>query len=631
MPFCPVTIISGFASDHSSGFWHIEYQSSYPLTPDFAMTENPQAKLVTRIIRQGFKRHYSLFYKSTELAKSFFEDSNWEALQHISEKRINFYDQRVTETVKRLREQLGIAHYDETLWSQVRALYGQYLAFHPQAELAETYYNSVFSNLFHRRYFTNENIFIESALAKRLPAQKESVYNSYFPSIKGLKNTISDIMRDFDFNNSFADRETNIKQLIDAFRRQSTHSGFETHQLRFDILNSIFYRNKAGYAVGRVVSPRGFQPFVVPILTNSRKQLYIDALITDPDQLAIIFSFTRAYFFVDAQVPSALITFLRELIPHKTLAELYSSIGLHKQGKNEFYRELLNYLHTHDDQFMVSPGIKGMVMTVFTLPNFPYVFKVIKDKFGGTKSLTREGVEERYDLVKRHDRVGRMADTLEYSNVALPIDRFSDELLAELKKTAASLLEFDGDLIIIKHLYAQRKMIPLNLYLDDASPEEVESAIYDYGLALKEMVSANIFPGDMLLKNFGLTRHKRVVFYDYDEVQYLVDMNFRKIPEPQTPEQEMASEPWYHVGPNDVFPEEFITFLSTDPKIRRMFRKMHPELFDIKYWHHKQESVRNGEIDDVFPYPQNQRFIRQLQRQQSEGQPTPKAQSTASG
>jgi len=577
------------------------------------MTDHPQAKLVTRIIRQGFKRHYSLFHKSTEQAKEFFEQCNWEALQHISEKRISFYDVRVTETVKRLREQLGIDSCEEALWSQVRILYGQYLAFHPQAELAETYYNSVFSNLFHRRYYTNENIFIESALAKRLPAQKESVYSSYFPSIKGLKNTINDIMTALNFNTEFVDLDANIKHLINAFRRQSDHSGFETHQLRFDILNSVFYRNKAAYVVGRVVSPRGFQPFVIPLLSNRNGQLYLDALITDADQLAIIFSFTRAYFFVDAQVPSALVTFLRELIPHKTLAELYSSIGLYKQGKNEFYRELLNHLHTHDDQFMVSPGIKGMVMTVFTLPNFPYVFKVIKDKFGGTKTLTREGVKERYLLVKRHDRVGRMADTMEYSRVALPIDRLSDELLEELKETAPSLLEFDGDRVIINHLYAQRKMIPLNLYIDDAEPEEIEAAIYDYGLSLKEMISANIFPGDMLLKNFGLTRHKRVVFYDYDEVQYLLDMNFRKIPEAMTYEQEMASEPWYHVGPNDVFPEEFITFLSTDPKIRRLFKQMHPELFDVEYWHKTQERLRHGDIEDVFPYPQQQRFIRQAQ------------------
>jgi isocitrate dehydrogenase kinase/phosphatase len=580
------------------------------------MAENTQAKIVARIIRQGFKRHYSLFHNSTEQAKTYFEQGNWEGLQHISEQRISFYDMRIGETLKRLRKQLSIKSYDEKLWSEVRGLYAQYLAFHPQAELAETYYNSVFSNLFHRRYFNNDNIFIESALSKRLPAQKESVYNSYFPSIKGLKNTIADIINELNFDLDFVNLDSNIKQLIIAFQKQSDHSEFETHQLRFDILNSIFYRNKAAYVVGRVVSPHGFQPFVIPILSNRQGLLFLDALITDADQLAIIFSFTRAYFFVDAQVPSALVTFLRELIPNKTLAELYSSIGLHKQGKNEFYRELLNHMQSNDEQFMVSPGIKGMVMTVFSLPNFPYVFKVIKDKFGGTKTLSREGVKERYRLVKRHDRVGRMADTLEYSRVALPINRFSKELLEELQQTAASLLEFEGEQIIIKHLYAQRKMIPLNLYLDTAEPEDIEAAINDYGHALKEMVSANIFPGDMLLKNFGLTRHNRVVFYDYDEVQYLLDMNFRKIPEATTAEQEMASEPWYHVGPNDVFPEEFITFLSTDPKIRQMFKRMHPELFDVSYWNEKQDSLRRGEIDDVFPYPQQQRFIRQTKKGQ---------------
>ena len=106
----------------------------------------------------------------------------------------------------------------------------------------------------------------------------------------------------------------------------------------------------------------------------------------------------------------------------------------------------------------------------------------------------------------------------------------------------------------------------------------------------------------MLLKNFGVTRHGRVVFYDYDEICYLTEVNFRHIPEPMYPEQEMSSEPWYSVGPNDVFPEEFPVFLFADVRLRRMFAQMHGELFDADYWKGLQQQIREGKVIDVYPY-----------------------------
>ncbi|MFO7634764.1 MAG: isocitrate dehydrogenase kinase/phosphatase-domain containing protein, partial [Caldilinea sp.] len=133
---------------------------------------------------------------------------------------------------------------------------------------------------------------------------------------------------------------------------------------------------------------------------------------------------------------------------------------------------------------------------------------------------------------------------------------------------------------VIRHLYIERRMVPLNLYIERADDAERERAVIEYGEAIKEMVAANIFPGDMLYKNFGVTRQGRVVFYDYDEVAYLTDCNFRKIPEARTPEDEMASEPWYPVGPTDVFPEEFGTFLLGDPRVRSVFMAHHAELLE---------------------------------------------------
>jgi isocitrate dehydrogenase kinase/phosphatase len=306
------------------------------------------------------------------------------------------------------------------------------------------------------------------------------------------------------------------------------------------------------------------------------------------------------------------VAFLQTIMPDKPLAELYMSIGFHKQAKNEFYRDLLQHLRISDDTFEVAPGVPGMVMLVFTLPSYPFVFKVIKDQFAPPKDTTRAAVRQSYRLVKMHDRIGRMADTLEFSEVALPLARFSPELLEELRSEAGSLLEFEGDeQLIIKHVYIERRMRPLNLLLEEAAEDEARAAIADWGLALKDLMAVNIFPGDLLFKNFGVTRHGRVVFYDYDEICYLTQCNFRKIPAPMFPEDELADEPHYSVDPGDVFPEEFPTFLTTDPQQRRLLAETHPELFDHRYWKRRQREIELGIQADVYPYPEQLRFARE--------------------
>ncbi|QBL10008.1 bifunctional isocitrate dehydrogenase kinase/phosphatase [Rheinheimera sp. D18] len=568
-----------------------------------------QAKQIAEIILKGFRRHFNLFQAITAKAKQRFELADWRAFQQDSSERISFYDQRVIEAIAQLATALPSQCLNETLWQQVKQHYIEFLAFHPQAELAETFYNSVFCQLFERKYFHNQNIFVESTLSKQhLPAPIASVYDSYFPSQDGLKQTLRNIVASFGFITPFINLDRDIRLIVKSFVTQSAHGEQPVYQIRFDILKSVFYRNKAAYIVGRAVTPNGQQPFIIPILHREGAGLFIDTLVTDTKQMTIIFGFSRAYFMVATQVPSALVHFLRELLPHKTLAELYAAIGLHKQGKTEFYRELLNHLHNSNDQFVAAPGVRGMVMMVFTLPSFPYVFKVIRDKFAPSKEFGRDTVKARYLLVKKHDRVGRMADTLEYSYVALPKNRFSPELLAELQQTIAESMCIEDDLVIIKHLYIERRMIPLNLYLEQASLEEKTHIMDDYGKAIKEMIGANIFPGDMLLKNFGVTRHKRVVFYDYDEVQYMLDVNFRRFPKTDNYEDALFAEGIVCAAPGDVFPEQMATFVTPQPQIKQLLFSKHPELLDAAYWREKQHNIRSGVVEDIFPYPDKIRF-----------------------
>jgi isocitrate dehydrogenase kinase/phosphatase len=380
-----------------------------------------------------------------------------------------------------------------------------------------------------------------------------------------------------------------------------------------EIIKTVFYRSKAAYIVGRAVSADDghSMPFIIPILNNEEGGVYVDTLILEPDDVSIIFSFSRSYFMVEAPIPVEYVRFLQSLLPHKQLYELYSSFGWFKHGKTVLYRDFLDHMSKTDDKFIIAPGIKGMVMTVFTLPSLETVFKIIKDRFAPPKEMTRETVKEKYRLVKRHDKAGRMADTQEFSYLRIDKHRFSEELLEELLKVAPSTVEVQEDKVVIKHLWTERRMTPLNIYIENATEVEIRGAISEYGNAIRQLAAANIFPGDMLFKNFGVTRHGRVVFYDYDEICYLTECNFRKIPPPRYPEDELAGEPWYSIGPNDVFPEEFSIFLAGRAEVRKVFNEYHKEIFDADYWKGLQDAIKEGEVVDVFPYRRKKRFTRE--------------------
>ena len=341
---------------------------------------------------------------------------------------------------------------------------------------------------------------------------------------------------------------------------------------------------------------------------HESKNLFVDTALMRAKDVSIVFSFSRAYFTVDMEVPSAYVSFLQSLMPGKSAVDLYAMLGLQKQAKTLFYREMHYHLTHSQDNFQIAPGIRGMVMLVFTLPSFPFVFKLIRDRFDPPKTSSRQDVRDKYQLVKFHDRVGRMADTLEYSNVAIPLDRIEPALLEELNKTAESSLEIVGNDLVISHIYIERRMEPLDRYLAQASPAMCRRAIRDFGQSIRDLAGANIFPGDMLKKNFGVTRTGRVVFYDYDEISYITECNFRHVPPARNYEDEMSDTPWYSIGQNDVFPETFGPFFFPDRAGLEIFKKDHADLLNADWWNGMKEDILAGKQTDVFPYPVKRRF-----------------------
>ncbi len=590
--------------------------------------DSPQAYDIAKAMMDGFNRHYRLFRAESARAKHRFETADWHGQQRAQRERIEFYDLRVKECVRRLEKEFQAGGLPMDVWHQIKLHYIGLLVDHRQPELAETFFNSVTTKILHRTHFHNDFIFVRPAISTEYidndAREERPTYWAYYPSPsrEDLRETLTLIVENFRLQRPFADLQGDIEQVLSALRGHLQHSKLRAN-FQIQVLSSLFYRNKGAYLVGKVINGFHEVPFALPILHNDVGLLTIDAALFGEDDLQMLFSFARAYFMVDMEIPSAYVQFLRSLMPRKPRAELYNALGLAKQGKTLFYRDFLYHLKHSSDKFRIAPGIKGMVMLVFDLPSFPYVFKLIKDYYPPQKDTTREQVKAKYLLVKQHDRVGRMADTLEYSLVAFPRDRFEDALIAEIQKFAPSQLEIsdrDGDgrqEVIISHLYIERRMIPLNMYLQEAfdaglndarARQQMERSVIDYGNAIKDLVAANIFPGDMLWKNFGVTRNGKVVFYDYDEIEYLTDCHFRRVPAPRNEEEEMSGEVWYTVGPRDVFPETFAPFLLGNDAVRAVFMAHHADLLGAEFWQSHKERILAGHVYDVFPYDAHRRF-----------------------
>jgi len=563
---------------------------------------------IAQTILAGFDKHYLLFRQFSDESMSCFQNADWARIGIAGKERILGYEARVTETVAILNRSFPGAAEQANWWPDIKAAYITMLMNHLQSECAETFYNSVACRVLHRDYFNNTHIFWRPALSTEHLEGSRPTYRSYYPPTRGLRRCLLQVLTQSGLKNPFQNLRRDIRRLEIAIQKHRSGKWKADHNHQIQVLDSLFFRNKAAYIVCRIINGDLVQPLIIPLMLDKDRQVFVDTALLRVKDVAIVFSFSRAYFMVDMEVPSAYVSFLLSIMPGKSPVDLYAMLGLQKQAKTLLYREMQYHLSHSQDNFQIAPGVRGMVMLVFTLPSFQFVFKLIRDHFDPPKTSSPEDVRGKYQLVKFHDRVGRMADTLEYSNVAIPLNRVDPALMDELRATAENSIEVVGDKLVIRHIYIERRMEPLDRYLSHASQAERRKAIRDYGWAIRDLAGANIFPGDMLKKNFGVTRTERVVFYDYDEITYITDCNFRHIPPARSYEDEISDTPWYSIGQNDVFPESFAPFFFANQKDLALFKQDHADLLDANWWNGMKDNILAGRQTDVFPYPLKRRF-----------------------
>jgi isocitrate dehydrogenase kinase/phosphatase len=550
------------------------------------------------IVAEVYDAWVASFREVTRRARDRFLAREWREWQHDAGERLDLYPAAVVNAVERLAG----TSFDP---QRARDRFAARIASRPDADVAETFYSSVMRRVLAVIGVDPSVEFTAAADAHPHDDAGPALHREHAADGISAEPFVS-LFRSTELADAFADVAGDAEACAREARKQL---GADAERVRgIDALPFLFYRNKAAYLVARLRLEGGeMRPLVIPLLHGPRG-VRPDAVLTTPDEVHVVFSFARSYFFADTDRPAAAVEFLRTLMPAKPLHELYNSIGHNKHGKTEFYRELVRQLSDRSARFQPAEGVKGLVMSVFTLPDYSVVFKVIRDEFGAGKEASRETVKEKYRLVFRMDRVGRLVDAQEFEDLTVPRDRFSPEVLDELKRAAPSAVRDDGRRVVIAHVYTERRLRPLDLYLRESEPDAARAAIVEYGNAIKDLACANIFPGDLLLKNFGVSRHGRVIFYDYDELSLLTEVRFRALPTARYEEDELSAEPWFHVNEGDVFPEEFLPFLVPAGPLRDTFVDAHGDLFGVRFWREMQDRQKAGELPDFFPYPAYRRL-----------------------
>jgi isocitrate dehydrogenase kinase/phosphatase len=597
------------------------------MSPTQSREAKSQVFGATQAILSGFEAYQDQFKRITRRARGRFESQDWHGMQADALQRLDLYKTIVDKVVPQVEQLLGDESRQIDIWVEIKAAYAQGLyRYRNEMGLAQTFFNSISRRIL-TIVGTNPQIEFQGIeFQPRVESERPPVFSTHLYQ-ENLQTLLVQIFSAHPFAISYKDLGRDIRQVRRIIQKHMERIFGSAQFNRIEMLRTVFYRGTGAFFIGRICRFAGQIPIPDPpmsrsmvaalreqymplliCLQNDQGKIAVDAVLLDEDEASIVFSFTRSYFHVEVERPSEVVRFLKSIIPLKRIAELYIAIGFNKHGKTELYRDLMHHLEQSSDQFETAPGERGMVMVVFTLPSYDMVFKVIKDHLIPPKSTSRTEVMQRYDLVFKHDRAGRLVEAQEFEHLSFAKERFTPQLLEELLQVAPSMISIHDELVSIQHVYIERRTIPLNLYVKNLNKIATRQVVLDYGKAIKDLAGTNIFPGDILLKNFGVTRHGRVVFYDYDELCLLTDCKFRHMPQANYFDDEFSADPWFYVGPNDIFPEEFRTFLGLQGPLRGVFLEAHSDLFDVAYWRTMQEHHLAGEVVDILPYPESRRL-----------------------
>lgn len=573
---------------------------------------------VAILINKEFYSYQSEFFRITGRAKKRFEKREWKEGLEDAVERLNLYNKVLDRISPQIRKILGKKSFNRSFWIRIKNEYSKLISGKPTEDIAETFFNSVTRKILKTVGIDRDVEFFYLAPKPQLRSLSPK-YLKVYSQERDTKDLIKKIIDDHEFDTKYDNLERDIELVANEIDLQLRLLISGGKSYRIEIIKPCFFRNKAAYIVGRIVIDSQYFPIVLP-LYNDESGVYIDSVLMQELDVSKVFGFAFSYFQVDVQTPVELVEFLRTILPHKPVSDLFNSIGNYKHGKTEFYRNLHRFIHVSEEKYIIAPGEEGAVMMVFTLPDYDYVFKVIKDRpcFLRSNNVTNKNINkaqvmDRYNFVCNRDRAGRLVDTQEFENVRFKCKRYSENLLYEFKVAGKENILIKNDYVIVNHMYIQRKVTPLPIYfVEEVSPELIGQVVIDFGYFLKDLAATGLFPSDLFNTwNYGVTSKNRVVLYDYDDVLPLESIKFQNKPVPRNDYEELLpEEDWILAEPTDFFMDEMHTFLGIPYQYMDLFNTKHKDLFSIEFWNNVKERVLRGEIFDLIPYDRSKRFKR---------------------
>ncbi len=579
-----------------------------------------RSSIVAAAIRDAFDAYNHAFFAVTRRARLRFEARDWKGRANDDRERMELYERALDGLADTLARILGPLLRDEKLWTEIKASFSPLIEGRYDGERAETFFNSVTRRVFETVGLNREIEFFRWDSAAPSGEALEPIYAT-FSGDRPSRSLIREVLALPRFAAPFEDLERDcglVAQEVDLHLWPLVGS---EREFELDVIRAPFYRNKMAYLIGRIRASGRHLPLVLP-LRNGENGVYVDTVLLSEAEASVVFSFAFSYFHVDVDRHDALIDFLSSILPEKPTAELYFSLGFNRHGKTEFYRDLHKFVHRSREPFVIAPGKEGAVMMVFTLADFPFVFKVIKDRPCFLRSveqppkfITKSEIRARYEFVSTRDRAGRLVDTQEFSNLRFRAWRFSPDLLAEFSAAGREAVFTEDDHVVIQHAYVQRRVTPLPIYWQQENdPEALRRVIFDFGNFLKDLAASGIFPLDLFNTwNYGVTRRGRVVLYDYDDVVPLELVTFAEKPRPRDEFEELEpDEERIGAGPGDFFTDEMRRYTGVPQPLKGIFESAHGDLFSLEFWRTTKQRVRAGEVADITPYLRNESFRARL-------------------
>ena len=432
-----------------------------------ALTDSRLASLCAQTAQAAFLEYQERFHAITDRARERFLARDWAGASTDAADRLHLYGSVMDNLTGEIGNLMGDRLSERGVWRAIKAVYSSLIAESAAWEIAESFFNSLT-----RRVFATEGVdqtieFVDTDFDAPPNQSLGEVHRRHTGA--ALSDLLFAAVTDLEAGGFSEECWTDLRKVVAlaAERIDAALPGTDD-AVSLEMIGTLFHRGRGAYLVGRAI--RGGDrvaslPLALSLRHDDAQGITLDAVLRGEVDLAILFSYTRAYFRAKVACPYELVRRLQQLMPRKRLIDLYNAIGFHRHGKTEFYRDFVAHLRTSRDRFVTAEGTRGMVMLVFTLPSYDVVFKLIKDRFDFPKDTSRSEVMRCYRFVFEHDRAGRLVEAHEFEHLRIARDRFDSALLEDLRRDASETVRIEGDDVVIDHAYVERRIRPLNLFL----------------------------------------------------------------------------------------------------------------------------------------------------------------------